>query len=322
MNEENSAFFSELKKSYKDRCKDPKAAHAVWKKSVKQFPPDRLDTYETRPSFLLARRAGDMGLALIWIVQAALTRPLIKAFLDSEQNPETRNLLKQISGARIGALAISEDKTRPLIVQSTKGTLALDGEKKYITGGSFSDFILMAGRYPKEEKLSCMFLLPARDIPENAFKELDLGCFYTSRHARLALEAYHPPAAALLSATPSMIRKQLLIWGIIERSMIMESLAGLVIYLAEKVSEKSGETIVDIRELESGLGQISREINQQIQSARNGDFVKPLSPMPKHLIFIMKHLKKIYENGQDHLSDELLYRYKDMFFFKAAFSKL
>lgn len=311
--------FIELGKTYANRCRTPENADTVWKDIIRLFPPERLNTYELRPSLRLSMESGDIGLALIWIVQAALIRPLLAAFLQEESHPDTRKFIEKTSReSAVGALAASESKTRPMVVQGSEESVMLSGNKKYITGGSLSDFIFLTSRRPDDQKPSSIFLLPVRHIPSDAFEALDLGCFYTACHAGLRLEAYHPPADSRISVPPSTMRRLLRVWGIIERSMITESSAGLLIYLAEQIRKHTGETILIFSDAKSELARLTQTIGQQIQSAENGDFVQPLGAVPTQFKTAIQHLKKIYETGKTDLPEEMRYRLKDIFFFQAV----
>ena len=308
-------IFQDIEQSYFDRCHKPKEAQACWENFLVEFPPDRLEDYNLRPSLNLAKEAGDLGLALFWNAQASLIRPLLKAFLPTVENSETIAMLSGIAKNAVGALAISESKDRPLIVTKENGRVRLDGEKKYITGGRYADFLLMTSRSTQEEKLSSILFLPVCDIQTQAFEDLDLGCLCTSSQARLTLDNYHLPMANLVSDDTSVIRKRLRVWGMIEQSIIVEAMTGLTLYLAERVFQDFDKRVQAIGDVEAGLFLLSGEIDGQIASAQSGDFVRPLSPISEHLIQAMKDLKTIHEGLQNQMPDELLYRFKDLFYF-------
>ncbi len=313
----SGTIFSDLEQSYMARSQNPDRAHAAWREVLSQLPPDRLNDFSSRPSYDLARLSGDLGLALFWNAQATLIRPLMKAFLDAETEEGIHDLLSSVETTGAGALAISEDKARPLVVTQDNDSLVLDGQKRYITGGAYADFLFVTGRSPDEDQLSCMVFLPVRDIPGEMFEGLDLGCFYTTSQARLTLEGFHLPRVNLLSAEPRRIRKLLRVCGMIEQSMIMEALMGLVFYLAEVMVRSVGKGITGIGLLEESRDLLAGEIDQQIASARTGKFIEPLHITPDALTGAMQQLKSIHDDCQEKLSADLSYRFKDLFYFSS-----
>ena len=81
-----------IKSNYLKRTEYIDEQKKTWRKLSEQFRPD-LAIYRTgRPSVIIARETGDLGLSVLWIVQAALIRPVLK--------------LSSISATRLSAAAI------------------------------------------------------------------------------------------------------------------------------------------------------------------------------------------------------------------------
>ncbi len=257
-----------------------------------------------------------MGLGLIWIVQAALIRPILDAVEALDPGHAAVNTCRSNS---IGALAASESRTAPLIIENGHKTIRLNGTKNYITGGFLADFICLAGRFPGEGKISTLIFLPVAAIPEDGFKAIDPGCLHTACHAALVLKNFQADTSGLLPIPPGKVRRLLASWGIIERSCITEALFGLSLYLAEKIRKYTRVDIPGETDLESGLSRISRLIDEQIQSARKNDFVQPLQAPVKTLSPFVENLKHTIQDNAAGLPHEFHLKFKDLLFFSTRF---
>lgn len=259
----------------------------------------------------MARLSGDLAVALLWGTQATLIKPLLKVNIEKETNHQTLSLLKNISSDSVGALAIAEDKTVPFIVKEENDTTILNGKKKYITGGAQSDFILLTEKNDTDKKLSGILFLETKNIPGSAFSPLDMGCLSTSRHASLTMVDINLPIENRLSVTPRMIRKMLKTWGMIEQSLIIEAVAGLALYLADHFKTETGTRIYSIDETETKLQGLSSDIDQQIKSAIQGEFIQPIQHETEHLAAMLHEMKLTKKK----VSKELSFRFRDIKFF-------
>jgi len=315
VNIETGTLFKDFEQSYYNRCQHQDSAKAACETLIELYPPARLTDYKQRPSLALASESGDLGLALFWNAQAALIRPLLKRLLETETDAATLNLLDSIYKNDVGALAVSESKTRPLIVTPGEAGLLLDGDKRYITGGSSADFILMTGRYPADDTFSCMVFLPVRDIPEDAIQQIDLGCFNTTNQAELHLNRFQAAHENLLLTETAVLRKHLKVWGIIERSIILEAIMGLMLYLDERVRQTLGKGFSQINGIAKELQSLPADIDSQIDDAVSGGFVKPVRPVYKMLANAMFGFKSIYKANKSELPPDIIYRFKDLSYF-------
>ena len=264
-------IFSALEKSYPARCGDPAAALAAWREFVASYPPS-LDTPAgdgTVPSTAIALESGDLGLALLWIVQAAVVRPLASAIIrEAGQFPPG---LGDIAPGDIGALAHSEDPSQPVVFARTAGGITLTGKKKYITGGRNADFILVTAREKGDDKVSSLVYVPCRLLATGALSDLDLGMLRTANHASLALDDITLPADSLAVMDPASLRRHLKRRGLIERCFIMEAFLGAMMYLARRLEPLSLAGPSDIGELSSLLELQRRATADAVDADRAGE---------------------------------------------------
>jgi len=258
------SLFKELNNNYLDRTQNLNLQKKAWVSLAREYPPNlanynnQIDFFK-HPSLSLASEIGDLGLALLWIVQTVLVRSFLK-----EISPEfiAQNKLEE---NLIGSLAHSESKNKPFTVFKNKNNLVLSGQKKYITGGLTSDFILLTARSSQESKVNSIILLLTSDLPKEALEEISLKGFKTTSHARLFLKSFTLSTNQLIVIDPRLLRKSLKKWGIIEKSMILEAYLGLFLYLAERIDYKGKnlKAIKDILEIETKILQEQLEIEKE-----------------------------------------------------------
>ncbi len=238
----NTIILKQLRQGYQARQGHGQQQKSDWEEIVSErFPPVLSADQEVRPNVLLAEQAGDLGMALLWIVQAALFRPCLDLFSRQDQ-PDSRlaTRLKAVGHDHYGALAHSEDQLQPFIVDSAEADeLVLRGTKKYITGGKQADSILVTARRPEENKVSQLIWLPAAEIQNSEMRPLDPGALLTISHGRLVLTSKRIPGHYRLPLTSSQTRRYLMIWGMIERGLILEAFIGLLKYLNLRLSSPS-----------------------------------------------------------------------------------
>lgn len=184
-------------------------------------------------------------------------------------------------------------------------------KKKYITGGAQSDFIFLTEKNHADKKLSGVLFLATKNIPSNAFQPIDMECLSTSRHASLSMNNLNIPARNRLSIVPKTIRKLLKSWGMIEQSLIIEAVTGLVLYLADRFETETGTRISSVGETETKLQVLSSDIDQQIKSAVQGDFIQPVYRATEHIAKMLREMKLT----ETQISKELSSRFLDVHFF-------
>ena len=220
-------FLSRLGAGLSARRGDRSRRAAAWSELCMHFPPSiEACAVETPPSTLLARDAGDLGVAVLWIVQAALARPIAD---ETGMPPERLSPLSSI-----GALAHSEDPARPMRLWMDGGGVKLSGRKKYITGGMDADWIIITALEKEGEGPRAVYV-PAAGLPAGALEEIDLGMLRTTSHARLTLSEQSPEGAVQLPADGRTVRRAIKRWGMVERALILEAYAGLCLRLARLI---------------------------------------------------------------------------------------
>ncbi|HQO00912.1 MAG TPA: hypothetical protein PLI62_01495 [Spirochaetota bacterium] len=299
-------MYRALDESYLQRSADRSAFVPAWGKITEAFPPvlSSIYTIDKLPSFQLARESGDLGLAVLWIVQAALIRSLVQVLhsrglsLPQRVNPET-----------IGSLAHSEDNRNPVTAVERGEHVVINGFKKYITGGLHSDFIFLTARKPGEEKISLLIHIPLELLPGEAMWELSIGTLTTTSHASLTLQDVRLPKSSVIPLEPSVIRKHLKVQGMIERGLIVQAYIGLLMYMAGK-AEGIRDTLH--REMETLLFDHNSSLAVQIDAAHAGASVTPVSTDIKGLSAIVNTIKKYFSACKDIQPPALIRRFDDL----------
>lgn len=228
-------IFIQLEVTFSQRCAEPSLLRPAWNGLSQIYPPDlaRFRAHSPyMPSTLVAMRSGDLGMAVLWIVQSALIRSIAREC--SRAGSDT--LHTAIRHNEIGSLAHSEKPGNPVILRKSPDGINLSGEKSYITGGLQTHFIVITAREPGGEKISKLAFVPASTLPAHALEDLRFPALKTTGHARLTMRDMPIPAHHILPLEDSRLRRTISIWGLIERAYIMEAFTGFCIYCARKLS--------------------------------------------------------------------------------------
>ncbi len=263
-----AGLIKRLEADYPDRARDRASFRKTWIEFSALFQPG-LAGYpiDGMPSLLLARDAGDLGLAMLWIVESALIRSV--AFAVRDLVPDTspvRSIIREPS--LIGALAHSEDSARPAVIEPRGERIAMRGFKKYITGGTDADFIFITARMAGDEKITKLVGVPVRNLPPEALRTLAMESLRTTGHASLTLDGITLPASYLIPLEPGTLRREIKRWGIIERSLIMQAFIGLLVYLAHALDMND-----TVGELDRLLALQNDAAARQIAQALNGETI-------------------------------------------------
>ncbi|ABW68932.1 acyl-CoA dehydrogenase family protein [Desulfosudis oleivorans] len=263
--------------TYLERCDNSGLQKKTWRDTIAvAFPPDLGDGRTTRPSTRLAGEGGDLGCALLWIVQSALVRPFLSLIrLQADLTPDQTSLLSTFGQTDCGAMAHSEPKEAPVVLTTETVGFRLNGIKKYITAGSQADFILMSARGPGEEKVSRLLLLPVSALSAQEIIPLDLEALRTTSHGRLTLVDKTVPGHYLLPLTPPMVRKGLKLNGLVERSLIMEAVLAFMLYLNRRLGRQLSYAPADEATIKKLAGQQTEFTTAVICQARSGAQVCP-----------------------------------------------
>lgn len=312
-------IFLSLEESYAERIRNISLQKDTWGRFA-AFCNPRVDyTGHPRPSLELARFSGDLGLSLLWIVQASLIRGLAREIDVLSEKSGSAAVLRNYGGTDIGALAHSEDETNPAIIDEKEGKFALSGVKKFITGGSTADFILLTGRNPGETGISRMLIVPVAVLPAAALPELDLDSLYTVSHSRFLLDGIVLDEDKLIPLESRTLRRTIKIWGIIERNMILEALLGFIIYLKGRLNSIAGIAFLSDDIIVEMLTEQEKIVTAQINAAESGNRIEEKLVDLQKLIDILGKFNTIDESAIEALPGELQYRLKDLLFFGKFF---
>ncbi|HSV97493.1 MAG TPA: hypothetical protein VLM75_11255 [Spirochaetota bacterium] len=262
-------FLRRLEAGYFARCGDSALRAAAWSGLCRRYPPSIEDcafTEKTPPSTIFARDAGDLGIAILWIVQAALVRPI------AAETGLTENHAP--APASIGALAHSENPAHPMRALIEGRSLRLSGEKKYITGGLDADFLLVTALDESGETRR-IFHLPAGLLPAGALVELELGMLRTTSHARLSLTDFTLDEAFPLPADGRAVNRAIKRWGMVERALILEAYIGLCIYLVRRPDISGIMGPATAERLGRLLDEQAKSRRAQVDAAMSGERIDP-----------------------------------------------
>jgi hypothetical protein len=232
-------LFARLEDGFVSRCGNFTLQRAAWEELAREYPPF-LERYREAagplPSGTVARRAGDLGLAMLWIVQATIIRALLTDLRLAGDASRIGALLDMLEHDRIASLAHSEDPANPVIAETRESTETfVKGTKKYVTGGFLSDLIILTMRGAGEEKVSRAAVIPAYILPDDAMEDLNLQALRSMSHTRLVLRSFGIPESDVLDIAPADLRRAIRRWGIVERALIFEAFIGFCLYMGEKL---------------------------------------------------------------------------------------
>lgn len=270
-------LLEEIERTYVSRCDNRGDFKGFWKDLTEKFPPHiSVCSDAPRPSLLLARDAGDLGLAILWIVQTVIVRPMLRDLGINEIFFREEKIA--IIENSIGALAHSEDRNCPAIIREGEGESIISGKKKYITGGTYADFLLITARKEGEETSSALILLPKAAIPSDSFREISLPMLRTIEHSSLELRDLAFPRHSLIPIEPAHLRRLLKRWSIMERAFIAEAFTGLCMYIAQKLE---GRNLIPENfhfEIKSLLARIQENVTEMLHAALSGQKIPETLP--------------------------------------------
>ncbi len=232
-------LINKIKDTYLERCSSSTLQKKIWEDLALFFKPDIKNYRLNRPSSLVAGETGDLGLAVLWIVQTALTRPVINDLVLSATDESTFiSLAGNITDSSLCALAHSEDSSSPVLLTEEDDSIILNGVKKFITAGVNADYILLTCRDKNEPKINRAVMLNRELIDPDEMKDLNLPVMKSVNHTSLNFinkKVAHknvPPVDA-----PSL-RRSIKKWSLIERAMIIEAFIPFLRYFNKAAAEK------------------------------------------------------------------------------------
>ncbi len=265
-------LFCRLNDSFIIRCTDRAMALQGWKDLAAGFAP--LPDEDRPVPFLLARDSGDLGLAMLWIVQSTVVRPLLSAMTPCS-NDTLRARIESLPGSSIGAMAHSEPADNPVTYTGSNSGIVLSGVKKYITGGIEADFLLVTARMPGEEKISSMFYIPSGKLPGGSITPVIQNSLKTTPHGSLRLDSFHLEKEYFFDSPAAGIRRLVLSVGLLERILIMEAFTGLVLNLRRTLVHGNDPLNEPLQEMASS---IHEKFLVARKAFRSGEKILPVIP--------------------------------------------
>ncbi len=306
-------LINKINSTYYERTSSPVRQKEVWHDLSKQFSPDINLYRHVRPSTIIARETGDLALASLWIVQTALTRPMIHELsLKSEEDNGFTEYIRQVDGKTVCALAHSESSSDPVIINFEGNHALLSGKKNFITAGSGSDIILVTCRNGGAEKINRIALLERSQIPDKAFTDLSIDIFPTVSHSSLELKNFKIEQSRIASISSSGLRRCVKKWGIIERALITEAYISYLLYCIRFIKDPQERSEAD-EQLRSLQEEQSSLVNKQIEEAVKTERVDTSNIDKTGISLIVEKLSVIKDN--DSLSEEDRIKIKDVSLF-------
>jgi hypothetical protein len=301
-----------IKSSYKDRIIDIKEQKKIWLRLAKEFKPD-LTLYETeRPSVMITKETGDLGLSLLWIVQTALTRPILKEIILKSKEDISQKI--KADDNSLYALAHSDDIKAPAILsdkdkEDKDKNYILNGDKKFITAGRNADLLILTCRTTGEEKINRIAIIDPKEIPESFITDLKLNILVSVSHTRLSFKDYEVKKDQIPLIDPSAIRRIMKKFGILERGLILEAFLSFLIY-ADRILTSSFED-----KLSSLLEKQADSVTKQISEAAYSDRIETKNISFEEFIPVIEILKEDYVKAENNLPETERIKLKDVFLF-------
>lgn len=269
-------LLDKIERTYLDRCENNSTFKKLWQEAVSEYPPDISRCLKSpRPSLSLSRDAGDLGLAIMWIVQTAIVRPILND-IGIIELPIGEG--KAASAHHIGALAHSEDRNFPAIINESTERIIVSGKKKYITGGTNADFLLLTARREGDDNTTALIVLPKEAIAPESFKNLTLPMLRTIEHASLELHECVLSRENLMPIEPSHLRRSLKRWSIIERAFIAEAFIGLCAYIAIALEHSNLMAKSMHPGITSLLEKLEKNVTQMLNTALMNERIPDILP--------------------------------------------
>ncbi|HNX22748.1 MAG TPA: hypothetical protein PKG60_01790 [Spirochaetota bacterium] len=304
-----------IKSSYLKRTTDIPEQKEIWIKLSDQFRPD-LTLYRIgRPSTLITRETGDLGLSVLWIVQAALIRPILKEIvLRSEDEKDLSTMLGTINHNSLCALAHSENPAEPVILSESGNGFILNGEKKFITAGRNAELMMVTCRMAGDEKISHIALIDPAQLPDGSRPDLKLDIMKSVSHTKLILNNTAVQHFQIPRIDPSMIRRLVKKFGILERALILEAFISFLLY-AEKILNDAGAGISAYDEISSLMEMQSSSVTKQIDEAVYSEKIETQNIPLQKMLPVIDTFKKAYIKAENLIPEQEKTRLRDLFLF-------
>lgn len=289
----------------------------VWEATTEFFRPD-INLYRNiRPSVILARETGDLGLAVLWIVQTALARPILHDItVHSQDISGLAAIAPEMTEKAIISLAHSEPVENPVSYTFSGEKAILNGIKKFITAGRNSSIIMVTCRGEGSDKPDRIAFTRSSELPGGSMHPLDLKIMRTVDHTGLTLKEFQLDKKRFADADPSVIRRSLKKWGIIERALILEAFMAFLLYCNYLFREYS-VTIASDDEIISVLDKQSESATRQIDESVYEKLITTQNAGINEIMKITARFQNAFMEKQAELPDEEKIRLADLFLFNS-----
>jgi len=304
-----------IKSTHLERISDINFQREVWFKLSGLFKPD-ISLYRAgRPSSLIAKETGDLGLSVLWIVQSALIRPILKEIvLRSPDNADLSAILNKVNHNSLCALAHSESPAAPVLLSQSADKYILNGEKKFITAGKNAGLMIVTCRYEGEEKISHIAIINPAELPGNSLPDLNLDIMRSVSHTKLVLNNTVIQPFQVPDIAPSAVRKMIKKYGILERAMILEAFLSFLLY-SETILNTLDAGISASEEIHSLLELQTVSVTKQIDEAVYNDKIETQNMPMQRLFPLIETFKKAYIKTESALNETERIKLKDLFMF-------
>jgi len=308
-------LITEIKETYLKRTSDSSLQKKIWRELASFFRPHVKNYRLTRPSTLIAKGTGDLGLSVLWIVQTALARPVINDLAISSPKENTLiSLVQGIDDFSICALAHSESRGAPVTIDKINGGYELNGTKKFITAGINADFILITCRGSGEEKISRAVLLDKDSIPCSSMTDLNLEIMKSVNHTSLTFSSLHITGDNAPEIDATSLRRAIKKWSLIERAMIIEAFIPFLIYF-NRIAGYNGLNIISEEILTDLASAQSEAVSKQLEEAFFSSRITTANIETGRLMEAVNSFRKEMDLLIPLLDDADRLKFKDIFIF-------
>ena len=308
-------LIEKINSTFIKRTEDILLQKEVWRELSSFFRPDIKSYRHMRPSTLIAEETGDLGLAVLWIVQTGLIRPIISDLvLSSAGDSGLISLVTEIRDDSICALAHSEKNEAPVLITPENKGFSLTGIKKFVTAGVNADCILITCRNPEDEKISRIVFFDKSMIEPELMQDLNLNIMKSVNHTSIKFNKKFLTNDKIPAIDPTDIRRTVKKWGIIERAMIIEAYISYLSYF-NRIRETMGLELIEKNRLDQLLATQKRSTDLQIEEALYKDRISTENISITELLQIISSFKDHVNELSEILNDSDRIKFKDIFLF-------
>ena len=152
-------------------------------------------------------------------------------------------------------------------------------------------------------------IIDPKEIPESFITDLKLNILESVSHTRLAFKDYEIKKDHIPLIDPSIIRRIMKKFGILERGLILEAFLSFLIY-ADKSLTNSFED-----KLSSLLEKQSDSVTKQIYEGLYSDRIETKNISFEEFIPVIEILKEDYVKAENNLPETERIKLKDIFLF-------